>query len=152
MGWFLYDRDLHHERVYSFQPNISFLSSLWKRRNIEGLLVNTKFLSSTGYVFAFRMELKSTPHTPPAFFFRFWKQCHNAIWISKSRMFHFKCPWQKANCVDAWLKHRKFDWFQFKVAFSPSKKLFYLLQWKLFKNDGKCFLFHFKSSFRSQNI
>ena len=39
---------------------------------------------------------------------------------------------------------------------SPSKKgLFYLLPWKPFKNDEKCFLFHFffkKSSFRSSNI
>ena len=24
--------------------------------------------------------------------------------------------------------------------------------WKLFKNDEKCFLFHLKSSFRSQDI
>ena len=31
------------------------------------------------------------------------------------------------------------------------KKLFYLLQWKPFKNDAKCFLFHLKSSFRSQD-
>ena len=27
------------------------------------------------------------------------------------------------------------------------KKLFYLLHWKPFKNDEKCFLFHLKSSF-----
>ena len=36
---------------------------------------------------------------------------------------------------------------------SPSKKiLFYLLQSYPFKNDEKCFLFHLKSSFRSQGI
>ena len=36
---------------------------------------------------------------------------------------------------------------------SPSKKdLLYLLQWKPLKNDDKCFLFHLKSSFRSQDI
>ena len=36
---------------------------------------------------------------------------------------------------------------------SPSKKkLFYLLQWKSFKNDKNCFLFHLKSSFHSQDI
>ena len=29
---------------------------------------------------------------------------------------------------------------------------FYLLQWKPFKNAEKCFLFHLKSSFRSQDI
>ena len=29
---------------------------------------------------------------------------------------------------------------------------FYLLQWKPLKNDEKCFLFHLKSSFRSQDI
>ena len=40
-----------------------------------------------------------------------------------------------------------------KVGPSPSKKnSFYLLQWKSFKNDEKCFLFHLKSSFRSQDI
>ena len=32
-----------------------------------------------------------------------------------------------------------------KVWFSPSKKSwFYLLQWKAFKDDEKCFLFHFR--------
>ena len=35
---------------------------------------------------------------------------------------------------------------------SHLKKLFYLLQWKPFKNDEKWFLFHLKSSFRSQDI
>ena len=33
----------------------------------------------------------------------------------------------------------------------PKKKMRYLLQWKPFKNDEKCFLFHLKSSFRSQD-
>ena len=32
------------------------------------------------------------------------------------------------------------------------KKLFYLLQWNHFKNDEKCFLFHFTSYLRSQDI
>ena len=32
------------------------------------------------------------------------------------------------------------------------KKLSYLLHWKPFKNDKKCFLFHLKSSFSSQDI
>ena len=32
------------------------------------------------------------------------------------------------------------------------KKLFYLLQWKPFKNDERCFLFHLKSSILSQDI
>ena len=32
------------------------------------------------------------------------------------------------------------------------KNIFYLLQWKPFKNDEKCFLFHFESSFQSQHI
>ena len=40
-----------------------------------------------------------------------------------------------------------------KVGLSPSEKVsFYLLQQKPFKNDEKCFLFHLKSSFRSQDI
>ena len=34
----------------------------------------------------------------------------------------------------------------------PKKKMFYLLQWQPFKNGEKCFLFHLKSSFRSQDI
>ena len=48
-----------------------------------------------------------------------------------------------------------FDGFDcgLKVGLSSSKKkLFYLIQWKPFKNDEKCFLFHPKSSFRSQDI
>ena len=40
----------------------------------------------------------------------------------------------------------------FKVGFSPSKRIFYLLQWKPFKNNEKYFLFHLKSSFGSQDI
>ena len=32
------------------------------------------------------------------------------------------------------------------------KKFCYLLHWKPFKNDEECFLFHLKSSFRSQDI
>ena len=39
-----------------------------------------------------------------------------------------------------------------KVGLSPSKNYFYLLQWKPFKNNEKLFLFHLKSSFRSQDI
>ena len=39
-----------------------------------------------------------------------------------------------------------------KVGLSPSKKLYYLLDWNPFKNDEECFLFHLKSSFRSQDI
>ena len=40
-----------------------------------------------------------------------------------------------------------------KVGLSPSKKkLCYLLDWKSYKNDEKCFLFHLKSFFRSQDI
>ena len=31
-------------------------------------------------------------------------------------------------------------------------KIFYLLQWWPFKNDEKCFFFHLKSSFHSQDI
>ena len=41
----------------------------------------------------------------------------------------------------------------FKVELSPSKKIFFcLLQGKPSKNDEKCFLFHLKSSFRSEDI
>ena len=40
-----------------------------------------------------------------------------------------------------------------KVRLSASKNFFYYLhRRKPFKNDEKCFLFHFKSSFRSQDI
>ena len=28
MDWFLYDRDLHHQRVNSFQANVPFLSPI----------------------------------------------------------------------------------------------------------------------------
>ena len=48
---------------------------------------------------------------------------------------------------------KKFFLFHLKVRLSPSKKVFYyLLQRKPFKNDEKCFLFHLKSSFHSQDI
>ena len=40
-----------------------------------------------------------------------------------------------------------------KVGLLPSKKdLFYLLEWKSFKNYEKLFLFHPKSSFHAQDI
>ena len=40
-----------------------------------------------------------------------------------------------------------------KVGFSPSKQnCFYLLQRKPIKNDENSFLFHLKSSFRSQDL
>ena len=38
-----------------------------------------------------------------------------------------------------------------KVVLSPSKQRSLFLQWKPFKNDEKCFLFHFKSSFPPQD-
>ena len=40
-----------------------------------------------------------------------------------------------------------------KVGLSPSKNfLLYLLHWKPFKKDEKCFLFHLKSPSGSQDI
>ena len=39
-----------------------------------------------------------------------------------------------------------------KKTLTFQKKLCYLLRWKPFKNDEKCFLFHLKNSFRSQDI
>ena len=45
------------------------------------------------------------------------------------------------------------SWCLFKVGLSPSKKFFFdLLQLQPFTNDEKWFLFHVKSSFRSQDI
>ena len=42
---------------------------------------------------------------------------------------------------------------QIKVGLSPfQKNLFHLHHCKPIKNDEKCFLFHLKSSFRSQDI
>ena len=41
----------------------------------------------------------------------------------------------------------------FKVGLSPSKKITLFASMKaLFKNDEKCFLFHYKNSPRSQDI
>ena len=37
--------------------------------------------------------------------------------------------------------------YVFKVGLSSTKKMCYLLHWKPFKNDEKCFVFHLKSSF-----
>ena len=39
-----------------------------------------------------------------------------------------------------------------KVKLSPSRKLYYFVHWKPFKNYEKWFLFHLKSSFCSQDI
>ena len=54
-----------------------------------------------------------------------------------------------------YLTQRKYQENQgsIKVGLSPSiKNCSYLLQWKPFKNDEKCFLFHLKSFFCSQDI
>ena len=40
----------------------------------------------------------------------------------------------------------------FEIGLAASKKDFYLLQLKPVKNGEKCFLFHLKSSFLSQDI
>ena len=42
--------------------------------------------------------------------------------------------------------------YHIKVGLSTFKKIGFLLQWKLFKNNEKCFLFHLKSSFHSHDI
>ena len=44
------------------------------------------------------------------------------------------------------------SWCVLKSGSHHSNFFFHLLDWKPFKNDGKCFLFHLKSSFRSQDI
>ena len=44
-----------------------------------------------------------------------------------------------------------FDFLEVRLSRSR-KNSFYLLQWKSFKNDEKCFLAHLKSYFRSQDI
>ena len=42
------------------------------------------------------------------------------------------------------LNRQKIDGYaSFKVGLWPSKKLFYFLQWKTFKNDENCFLLRF---------
>ena len=52
-------------------------------------------------------------------------------------------------CIISVCYHIKY----FKAGLLPSKKIsFYLLQWKLFKNDEKCLSFYLKSSFCSQDI
>ena len=57
-----------------------------------------------------------------------------------SMPFDFKFPFQKKSIL-------------IKVVLSPSKKiLWYLLDWQPFRSYEKCFLFHRKSSFRSQDI
>ena len=59
----------------------------------------------------------------------------------------------KKGTTNDFLKTEDSTMIQFKVGLSPSKKMsFYFLPWKPFKNDEKCFLFHLKSSFRSQGI
>ena len=63
----------------------------------------------------------------------------------------FTHEWLKSHKV---FKNNETGWFEnwnFKVGPSPSKKNCYLLDWKPFENDEKCFLIHLKSSFRSQD-
>ena len=42
--------------------------------------------------------------------------------------------------------YRLIAYFLLKPDSLTFQKLFYLCQWKLFKNDEKCFLFHHKRS------
>ena len=50
------------------------------------------------------------------------------------------------------LEERVYSNVKIKLDSHLPKKLFCLLQWKPFKNDEKWFLFHLKSSLRSQDI
>ena len=59
--------------------------------------------------------------------------------------------WQGSDFVSVQSLH---NWWilSLKIGLWPSKiKLCYLSDWKPFKNDEKCFLFHLKSSFRSKD-
>ena len=56
-------------------------------------------------------------------------------------------PWQ-IPAINAYGIHSR----KFKLGSHLPKKFFYLLQWKPFKNDENCFLFHLKSSFHFQDI
>ena len=47
---------------------------------------------------------------------------------------------------------QSFSFFHQMIALKYRLSPCYLLHWKLVKNDGKCFLFHLKSSFRSQDV
>ena len=43
------------------------------------------------------------------------------------------------------------SWHFLKVGLPPLKNNYFLLQWKPFRNNEKCFLFHLKSFLRSQD-
>ena len=75
------------------------------------------------------------------------------LFLKSSKAFNVSLSfsYHKINVYNYLWKSKRLN--TFKVGLSPSKKnLCYLLHWKSFKNDEKRFLFHRKSSFRSQDI
>ena len=85
-----------------------------------------------------------------------WFKVKRIQHIQNYLIWYKNTPKKKDDLAKSWAFY---DWAikelinRFKVGLPPSKKnLFYRLQWKPFKNDEKSFLFHLKSSFRSQDI
>ena len=88
-------------------------------------------------------------------FCRYPKKCQVlhlfTIQLISKVIFDFKVltPFRFTSCISVVLSQN----IRFKAGLSPSKNIsFYFLQRKPFKNDEKCFLFHFERFFRSQDI
>ena len=83
-------------------------------------------------------------HVPFAYDFQRMRCIRNEEILEIS--FHWSLPWLTFVMLTYLCS------IPFKSESHLPEKLFYLLQWKPFKNDEKRFLFHLNSSFHSQDI
>ena len=93
-----------------------------------------------------------------------WTKYQNNAFFCKMRMIRIRRVAELAFSSDLPLvscisKGKTFRGSHLQMFFNPlksdshvPKKFFYLLRWKPFKNDKKCFSFHLKNPFRSQDI
>ena len=85
-----------------------------------------------------------------------WKyfNIYNILFFWKNKEKHLEILFHtRVNLDDMTYSSWDIEHGRLKVRLSSSKQVsFYLLQWKPFKSDEKCFLFHLKSSFHSQDI
>ena len=113
---------LYIERPYNLLKRINFSSSLIMLHSTHIRLGNCRKICCDFHFLIFSLTFTKSPI------------CGSFIEVLNSQI--PKLIWERV----------------FKVDLSPSKKICYLLHWKIFKNDKKCILFHLKSSFRSHDF
>ena len=155
-------------------PQINPAQYLKSYYYIKGKKISeVKFFSKNTFCDTYE-KLKKMPYIKIAFFFEKMKSSQNGgktclslsiFWLkSFMLLIRFLIFLGKRYVVPIWIfmeekiaTSQKTCYYTY-VIFSYSqtctfqKKFCYLLHWKPFKNDEKCFLFHLKSSFHSQDI